>query len=141
MYGKLYLERKAYEQKRNDNGDLAATAAERLKQAKQKKLDAGLIELFVSGKLPAMALHERAKRWAVKVFLAHYHAAAQCSPLMERTAAPVPIAHLGHAHLIKGPSVARFKNVIQNAQLRLLQTKPSFRTEILFQNRSFCGVT
>jgi hypothetical protein len=103
VYGKLYLERKAYEQKRNDNGDLAATAAERLKQARQKKLDAGLIELFESGKLPAMALHERAKRWAVKVLLSHWHAEAFRQHYGTEPPFPYPVAHLGHAHLIKGP--------------------------------------
>lgn len=103
VYGKLYLERKAYEQRRNESGELAPQAAERLKQARAKKLDAGLIELFESGKLPAMALHERSKRWAVKVFLSHYHSAAYRLHYGTEPPLPYPIAHLGHAHVIKGP--------------------------------------
>lgn len=103
IYGKLYQERKAYEQRRNDNGDLATHAAERLKQAKAKKLDAGLIAVFESGKLPAMALHERAKRWAVKLFLAHYFEAAYRLHYGTEPPLPYPLAHLGHVHLIKGP--------------------------------------
>ena len=103
VYGKLYLERKAYEQKRNDNGDLAAFAAERLKQAKAKKLDAGLIAVFESGKLPAMALHERAKRWAVKLFLSAYHEAAYRLHYGTEPPLPYPIAHLNHSHKIPAP--------------------------------------
>lgn len=82
---------------------MAETAAERLKQAKQKKLDAGLIELFESGKLPAMALHERAKRWSVKIFLSHYHHAAYRSHYGTEPPLPYPIAHLNHAHRIPAP--------------------------------------
>jgi len=103
VYGKLYLERKAYEQKRNESGELAPQAAERLKQARTKKLDPGLIELFESGKLPAMALHERSKRWSVKRFLADYHAAAYRRHYGTEPPLPYPIAHLNHAHVIKGP--------------------------------------
>ena len=98
IYGKLYLERKAYEQRRNDSGELAPAAAERLKQAKSKKLDPGLIAVFESGKLPAMALHERSKRWAVKLFLAHWHAEAFRQHYGTEPPLPYPIAHLGHVH-------------------------------------------
>lgn len=98
IYGKLYLERKAYELKRNENGELAEAAAERLKQAKGKKLDPGLIAVFESGKLPQIALHERAKRWAVKLFLAHWHDEAYRRHYGTEPPLPYAIAHLGHAH-------------------------------------------
>jgi hypothetical protein len=103
LYGHLYLQRKAYEQARNDRGDLASVAAERLTRAKQQKADAGLIAIFESGKLPAAALHERAKRWAVKLFLSHWHAEAFRRHYGTEPPAPFPIAHLGHAHVIKPP--------------------------------------
>jgi Transposase IS116/IS110/IS902 family len=103
VYGHLYQERKAYEVANNDAGRLADTATERLKRAKQQKADAGLIALFESGKLPAAALHARAKRWAVKVFLSHWHAEAFRQHYGTEPPAPFPIAHMGHVHVIQPP--------------------------------------
>jgi hypothetical protein len=104
VYGHLYQERKAYEVANNDAGRLAGTATERLKRAKQQKADPGLIAIFESGKLPAAALHARAKRWTVKVFLAHWHGEAYRQHYGTEPPLPYPIAHLGHAHIIKSPS-------------------------------------
>jgi Transposase IS116/IS110/IS902 family len=103
VYGHLYQERKVYEQQRNDSGALADAAAERLKRAKQQKADAGLIAVFEGGKLPAAALHARAKRWTVKMFLSHWHAEAYRQHYGTEPPAPFPIAHLGHAHQIQPP--------------------------------------
>jgi len=100
-YGKLYQQRKAYEQKQNDAGAYAALAAERLAEGKKKKLDAGLLAIFESGKLPAAALHMRSKRWAVKLFLAHWHEEAYRQHYEKEPPAPYPIAILGHAHKIE----------------------------------------
>lgn len=98
IYGKLYLERKAYESKRNEAGELAEFAKERLAQDRSKKLEAGLRAIFESGKLPQIALHERAKRWAVKQFLSDYHAEAYRQHYGTEPPKPYPIAILGHAH-------------------------------------------
>src|SRR5215471_8305504 len=56
VYGKLYLKRKEYEAKRNDAGELAAFARQRLEEDKKKKLDPELRKIFESGKLPQIAL-------------------------------------------------------------------------------------
>ncbi len=101
VYGKLYLKRKEYESKRNDAGEYAPEAERRLKEPMAKKFDPGLIELLKTGKLPQKALHERSKRWAVKLFLAHWHEEAYRQHYGKEPRAPYPIAHLGHAHLIK----------------------------------------
>jgi hypothetical protein len=103
VYGHLYQERKAYESANNDAGRLADTAADRLKRARQQKADAGLIAVFESGKLPAAALHARAKRWTVKIFLAHWHEQAYTLHYGQPPPLPYPIAHLGHAHRIEPP--------------------------------------
>ena len=105
IYGKLYLQRKAYEVERNERGDLAQQAQARLEDnAKRKrKMDAGLVELLQSGKLPQIAMHERSKRWAVKIFLSHWHAEAYRQHYHQEPPAPYPIAILGHAHYIAGP--------------------------------------
>lgn len=105
IYGKLYLQRKAYETQRNESGALADQAKKRLEEnaKRKKKLEPGLIEILQSGKLPQIALHERSKRWAVKIFLSHWHAEAYRQHYHQEPPAPYPIAILGHAHFIEGP--------------------------------------
>ena len=104
IYGKLYLQRKAYEAKRNDAGELAPEAQRRIaeddRKPKAKRMDAELRVLLETGKLPAKALHERSKRWAVKLFLAHWFEEAYRLHYNAEPPAPYPIAHLGHVHRI-----------------------------------------
>jgi len=96
VYGKLYAQRRDYEAAKNDAGEYTEQAAAVLKARPghaQKST-------YAAGKLPDGHLHARAKRWAVKLFLAHYwqrgrEFAGLPVPL------PYPIAHLGHAHLIE----------------------------------------
>lgn len=105
VYGKLYLERKAYEAKRNDAGELAEVARRRLEEDKSKKLDPELRAIFESGKLPLIALHERAKRWAVKQFLSDWHGEAYRQHYHREPPLPYPVAHLHHAHVRKTASL------------------------------------
>lgn len=100
VYGKLYLQRKGYEQEHNDTGQLAEQARARITENKRhtRKLDPGLVKLLEEGKLPAVALHERAKRWAVKQFLSDWHAEAYRQHYKTEPPKPYPIAILGHAH-------------------------------------------
>ncbi|MHB8069867.1 MAG: hypothetical protein ACYDIC_18395, partial [Desulfobaccales bacterium] len=56
------------------------------------------------GKLPPGHIHARAKRYAVKIFLSHYHARAYELEFGEKPPAPYPLAIMGHAHYI-GPEV------------------------------------
>jgi hypothetical protein len=112
-YGKLYLERKAYETRKNDAGDYADQAKEHLERMKTKPKkpaqDGGedeqgrkkLIAILESGKLPPAALHERSKRWAVKIFLSHWQAEAYRQHYGVEPPKPYPIAHLGHVHEIR----------------------------------------
>jgi hypothetical protein len=104
VYGKLYLQRKEYERVKNEKGDYAPIAAARLEQDKGRKakMDPGLRELLATGKLPAAALHERSKRWAVKLFLAHWFEEAYRQHHGQAPPLPYPIAHMGHAHRIEG---------------------------------------
>lgn len=98
-YGKIYAERKLYEQARNERGELAAQAADVLETKKiGKTTDA--YKAYSVGKLPPAHIHARAKRYAVKLFLAHYHAEAYRLHHGSEPPLPYPIAHLGHAHLI-----------------------------------------
>jgi hypothetical protein len=69
-YGKLYAEFKAEEVKRNEAGLYKAAAAQEL--ASKKISDKHTKAVLESGKLIDGHLHSRAKRRAVKIFLAHY---------------------------------------------------------------------
>src|SRR5215467_5229762 len=100
IYGHVYQERKKYEQKRNEAGELADQARERVAQAKARrvKLDEDLIKLLEQGTLPAKALHERSKRYAVKLFLSHWWEEAYKLHYETEPPLPYPIAILRHAH-------------------------------------------
>lgn len=100
FYGRIYRERKAYEIARNDSGanaEIAKLGAERV----GKTTDA--YKHYTSGKLPPAQIDARARRYAVKLFLAHLHGEwfekhhGRPAPL------PYPIAHLNHAHVIPAP--------------------------------------
>lgn len=98
-YGKVYAERRAYEQSRSDSGELAEQAAAALKRTPSHAQKA----TYADGKLPDGHLHARAKRYAVKLFLSHYHAAAYRDHYGTEPPLPYPIAILGHAHNIPAP--------------------------------------
>lgn len=69
VYGKVYLARKEYETQLNEQGAFAAQAADILKRVPNHKQKA----IYAQGKLPDGHIHSRAKRYAVKLFLAHWH--------------------------------------------------------------------
>lgn len=72
VYGPMYVERKAYETARNERGDNAETAA-RILSEKKFRGDTVAKKALESGKLPQAQIHARARRYAVKMFLAHFH--------------------------------------------------------------------
>ena len=102
FYGHLYRERKAWEMERDARGDNAETAAKAL--AKPTRWSEGQRERYASGHLPQAQIHARARRWAVKLFLAHYHEV--CYEAAYGRPAPLPyvLEHVpGHAHKIVRP--------------------------------------
>lgn len=99
VYGKVYDARKRYEHERNERGDYAEQAAALLRRNPAHKQRA----TYATGKLPDGHLHARAKRYAVKLFLAHYHERAYEARFGRKPPAPYAIAHLGHAHRIEAP--------------------------------------
>jgi hypothetical protein len=133
FYGRLYKQRKESEIARNLRGEFAEQAAAALtKKNIGKTTDAyawyagrltraqaeTLLADNVAGKaakiggepgsgqpmLPPAHIHARAKRAAVKMFLAHLHAVwfeteNGCKPPL-----PYALAHLGHAHQIDPPN-------------------------------------
>lgn len=128
FYGQVYRQRKAYELERdakvreirppikgwNDPvlivvdgsdhwfvGGNAAAAAETLKTRNIR--DKELLATYRSGHLPAGRLDQRARRYATKLFLAHWHGEAYRRHYGTEPPLPYAISHLGHAHEIKAP--------------------------------------
>jgi len=103
VYGKIYQIRKAYEQQKNENGEYAAQAAQKLKDFNiGKETDA--YKAYVEGKLPPAHIQQRAERYATKIFLSHYHAVAYELHYGVKPPKPFAIAILNHAHEIPVPN-------------------------------------
>jgi hypothetical protein len=103
FYGKIYLARKAYEIGKNDSGVLADQAAAKLEKFKiGKTTDA--FKAYSTGKLPPAHIHARAKRYAVKLFLSHWHGVAYQDHYHTLPPKPYVITHLHHVHEIVCPN-------------------------------------
>lgn len=99
IYGKLYLKRKEREQAKNEAGDYKDQADIALAVKKFGK-STEAYKHYSAGKLSPAHIHARAKRWSVKLFLAHWHEAAYLDEFGKAAPLPYPIAHQGHAHKI-----------------------------------------
>lgn len=105
FYGQVYARRKQLEIERNEAGQFADQAAHSLK-TKNYGRSTDAYKWYKDGKLPPARIHLRATRYAVKLFLAHYHEVAYVKAYGEKPPAPYPIAILGHAHYIAPPGEA-----------------------------------
>jgi len=102
FYGHIYAERKAQEVSKNLAGDFADTAERTLKEKKFSKTTEAY-KAYIKGRLPDGRIELRAERYAVKLFLAHYHEVAYKLHYGKSPPLPYPIAHLNHAHKIEVP--------------------------------------
>jgi hypothetical protein len=104
VYGHLYVERKVKEQARNDAGELADQAAHKLATTKIGKTTEAYAH-YSAGRLPPAHIHARAKRWAVKLFLSHWHHVAYYAAHGEHPPKPYILTiEGGHAHEIRVPN-------------------------------------
>ena len=103
VYGHIYAERKTQEEERNAAGLFADQAAAAL-EAKSYRKDTTAKKCYEQGILPPGHIHARAKRYAVKLFLAHYHWVAYESEYGTQPPKPYVIEHLGHADLMGPPN-------------------------------------
>lgn len=103
VYGKLYLIRKDYEQQRNVSGALKDQASQKLANYRIGK-DTDAYGYYSKGFLPPAHIHARAKRWAVKLFLAHWQWVAWESETGQPPALPYVIEHMGHIDLLAPPN-------------------------------------
>lgn len=102
-YGQVYAKRKLLETERNDRFEFKDQAATKLANVKIGK-DTDAYKAYIIGKLPPAHIHARAKRYAVKLFLAHLHEVWYKEHYKTAPPLPYPIAILGHAHVIPPPN-------------------------------------
>jgi len=103
FYGKIYVQRKAQEEAKNANHDFSEQAAKAL-TTKNWKRDTQTKAAYEQGLLPQARIHLRAQRYAVKLFLSHFHEVAHRHHFGVRPVKPYVIEHLGHAHFIQVPN-------------------------------------
>lgn len=111
LYGGLYVQRKAYETKNNEASEYKSQAAAIL-TAKSIGKSTEAYKAYSQGKLPLAQIHERAKRWAVKVFLCHYFEEGCRKVLGKEPPIIYSIAMLGHVHKIDPESVPALRKVL-----------------------------
>lgn len=100
LYGREYSRRKLYEQKKNTAGELADQAKEKLDRFKIGH-DTDAYKAYSTGLLPPAHIHERAKRWTVKLFLCHYFEQAYRDHYGKEPPVIYSIAMLNHTHYIE----------------------------------------
>lgn len=102
LYGRLYKSRKAWEKERSDRGvykDQALARAEEVGKGTQA------YGWYSKGQLSPAHIDERARRWAVKIFLAHLFEVWHKMEFKKEPVKPYVIAYLNHVHEIM-PEVA-----------------------------------
>lgn len=128
QYGHLYRERKAKEIANNEAGKFADQAAAILAKKKIGK-DTEAYAHYSAGRLPPAHIDARARRWAVKLFLSHYHAAGYQLELKRKPPLPYPIAILKHVHMIEPsqPIVPSPKSEPSKVRAPKSKSEPLFR--------------
>ena len=100
FYGPFYDQRKVYEAAKNEAGDYADQAAAILK----RKPDHAQAATYAQGKLPLGHIHSRARRWMVKIFLAHLHHVWYVEEFGELPPKPYVLTLPDHVHEIAIPN-------------------------------------
>lgn len=103
FYGKIYTKRKELESASNDAGKYGDQATAKLEKFKIGK-DTDAYKAYSVGKLPPAHIHARAKRYAVKLYLAHYHHVAYKLHYGTEPPKPYVIEHMGHVDYIAPPN-------------------------------------
>ena len=129
MYGQLYKTRKAMEVDNNANHAYAEQAVHILTTRRIGK-DTDAYKAYVQGLLPPAHIHARAKRYAVKMFLAHMQLVYYFAEFHELPPAPYPIVHLGHAHVIDPENTDLIPGLTEALALRkrppMPEAKPAY---------------
>ena len=103
VYGKIYRQRKEYEELKNANHEYADQAAEILKNKNIGKTTEAY-KWYSQGMLPPGHINARAKRYAVKIFISHLFSVWYELDRGKLPPKPYALAILNHAHEIKIPN-------------------------------------
>jgi hypothetical protein len=103
FYHDVIVERKAYEVKKNENGDYADQAEKRLNGPNKVGKTTVAYKSYIVGKLPKGHIHQRCKRYAVKLFLSHLFEVWHTIHFGVRPGKPYIIAVGGHKDYIPPP--------------------------------------
>lgn len=114
FYGKIYKQRKEYEQIKNEAGEYAEQAKLKLEKFKIKK-NTEAYKWYSQGKLPPAHIQQRAERYTTKIFLSHLFSVWY--ELDRKTPPPKPyaLAILNHAHEIYIPNYDLVRELIEKA--------------------------
>ncbi len=113
VYGKVYAARKALEIARNERGDFAEQAAAKLQKFSIGK-DTDAYVAYSAGKLPPAHIHARARRYAVKMFIAHLQEVMFFVHYGKLPPLPYPIVHIdGHTHIIGPPNANLIPGLVE----------------------------
>ena len=100
FYREIFVQRKALEAGRNERLEYKDQAKAAL-EAKKYGKETDARKAYESGKLPPAHIHARARRYAVKLFLAHLHEVMYRDHYHKEPPLPYPIAMQNHAHKIE----------------------------------------
>ncbi len=101
IYGAVYEKRKAFEVERNESGGNADAAREQLETKRFGKNQTR--DHLEAGRLCPAQIDARARRYAVKLFLAHLQHVMWEDRYGEPPAHPYVLSHMEHAHYIAPP--------------------------------------
>ena len=105
-YGHAYRRRKEVELERNEQGmfrEQAEEALENWRRGRRRKMSQHERSYYEAGKLPPGRIDLRARRWAVKLFLAHLHHVLWEDRYGEPPPKPYVIDRLGHTSYLGPP--------------------------------------
>lgn len=102
LYVRLYMQRKRWEVERNESGGNRERAQGMLEDAlrRRRSLSPEQKDCWASGKLQPIGLDRRAARYAVRIFLSHYHYIGYQLAFGVEPPKPWAIVHGGHKDYI-----------------------------------------
>lgn len=103
FYGPIYRARKEQEVRKNEAGDFADQAARTLEE--RKIVDKATRAIYEAGQLPPGRLDMRARRYAVKLFLSHWHEVAYVEHYHELPPLPYILTQPDHVHEVVPPEL------------------------------------
>jgi hypothetical protein len=103
VYGKLYEVQKQRYLERNEAGGFAAQAAEALVEKKYGE-DTQARKHYEAGHYPPARMDMMARRWAVKLWLAHVHHVMFEDRFGTPPPKPYVVEHMGHVHVLGPPN-------------------------------------